>query len=121
MLRFLLDEHLRGPLWLGIVRHNLQGGLPIDAVCVGDSADLPLGSDDALILLWAAREGRILLTEDAHTMPAYLAQHLHAGHHSPGIFMLRTGCSIGLLVSHLELVAHAGEHSDYEDTITYAP
>jgi hypothetical protein len=121
MLRFLLDEHLRGPLWLAIMRHNAQGGLPIDAARVGDAPDLPLGSDDALILLWAEREGRILLTEDVHTMPIHLANHLHAGHHSPGIFVISGGYSIKEIVGFLELVAHAGDPNEYRDTITYVP
>jgi hypothetical protein len=121
MLRFLLDEHLRGPLWLAILRHNSRGGLPIDSARVGDTPDLPLGSDDATILSWAERERRILLTEDVHTMPAHLARHLASGHHSPGVFVVSTGCSIKEIVSNLELVAHAGESSDYEDTIVYVP
>src|SRR5947209_2535283 len=121
MLLFLLDEHLRGPLWLAILRHNAQGGLPIDAVRVGDPSDPPLGSDDPTILLWAEREGRILLTEDVHTMPGHLAGHLQAGHHSPGVFVVSVGCSIGQLVSWLEFIAHAGEPADYADTITYVP
>jgi hypothetical protein len=94
MLRFLPDEHLRGPLWLAILRHNQLGGLSIDAVRVGDPPDLPLGSSDAAILAWAEREGRILLTKDVHTMPGYLAQHLRSGHHSPGLFVIGGGCSI---------------------------
>ena len=121
MLRFLLDEHLRGPLWQAIVRHNAQGGLPIDAARVGDAADLPLGSDDATILHWAQREDRILLTEDVHTMPGHLARHLQSGGHSPGVFVISTGFSMKKLVSHLELVAYAGEAHDYEDTIVYVP
>ncbi len=121
MLRFLLDEHLRGPLWLAILRHNAQSGLPIDAARVGDPPGLPLGSDDDAILLWAEREGRILLTEDVHTMPSHLAQHMRSGHHSPGVFVMRIGCSIKEIVGHLELVAHAGESGDYKDTIVYVP
>jgi hypothetical protein len=122
VLRFLLDEHLRGPLWLAILRHNRRAGsLPIDAVRVGDAPDLPLGSDDPAILLWAEREDRILLTEDIHTMPGHLAQHLNGGQRSPGVFMVSSGCSIGQLVSHLELVAHAGEPADYENPVTYVP
>lgn len=121
MLRFLLDEHLRGPLWRAIVRHNARGGLLIDAVCVGDSPDLPLGSPDKAILLWSEREDRILVTEDVHTMAFYLAEHRQAGHHSPGVFMVGAGSSIKELVGHLELVAHAGNSSDYADTIVYVP
>jgi hypothetical protein len=121
MLRFLLDEHLRGPLWLAVVRHNARGGLALDVARVGDPPDLPLGSDDPAILLWTEREGRILLTEDVHTMPGHLARHLQAGHHSPGVFIVSDGCSIGELVSHLELVAQAGEAADYADAVTYVP
>ena len=121
MLRFLLDEHLRGPLWLAIIRHKAQGGLPIDATRVGDAPDLPLGSDDATILLWAEREGRILLSEDVHTMPGHLTRHLQSGLHSPGVFVISAGFSIKEIVTYLELVAHAGEASDYKDTIVYVP
>jgi hypothetical protein len=121
VLRFLLDEHLRGPLWSAILRHNAQGALPIDSVRVGDPPELPLGSDDATILLWAEREGRILLTEDVHTMPGHLLAHLQAGHHSPGVFVISLGCSIGQLLIALELVAHAGDAADYGDTVTYVP
>src|SRR5947209_19270267 len=100
MLKFLLDEHLRGTLWLAIIRHNAQGRMPIDVVRVGDPQDLPLSSSDPIILLWAEREDRILLTEDIHTMPGHLAQHLQAGRHSPGIFVISKGRSRGQLVSH---------------------
>jgi Domain of unknown function (DUF5615) len=120
MLRFLLDEHLRGPLWSAILRHNIQG-LPIDATRVGDPPDLPLGTDDPSILVWAEREGRILVTEDVHTMPSHLTAHLQSGHHSLGAFIVSAGYSIKKIVDALELVAHAGNPSDYEDTITYVP
>ncbi len=56
-LRFLLDEHLRGPLWHAIQRHNLSSSDSLDVVRVGDPADLPLGSDDPTILAWAERFG----------------------------------------------------------------
>jgi hypothetical protein len=120
-LRFLLDEHLGGPLWHAIQRHNLRGGLLLDVLRVGDPADLPLGSDDPAILLWAERDDRILITEDVHTMPGHLAAHLQAGHHSPGVFVIALGCSLAQLVGHLELVAHAGQPADYENQITYIP
>jgi predicted nuclease of predicted toxin-antitoxin system len=121
MLRFLLDEHLRGPLWSAIQRHNLQGGLPIDAVRVGDPPDLPLSSDDMQILEWAEREDRIVITEDKHTMPAHLTARLRVGHQSPGILMIRGGCSLSQLVRILELVAHAGQPADYKNGVTYVP
>lgn len=120
-LRFLLDENLRGPLWSALMRHTLTGGMPVDAVRVGDASDLPLGSDDAVVLAWAEREGRILVTEDKHTMAKHLAVHLQAGRDSPGVFMVRPGFSISQLVVFLELAAHAGEPGEFENVITFIP
>src|SRR5262249_7068347 len=96
-LRFLLDEHLRGPLWRAIPRHIALGGLTLDVVRVGDPPDLPLGSDDPDILLWAERQERILITEDVHTMPGFLAKHLQAGHRSPGVFVIDLSGSLAPL------------------------
>jgi hypothetical protein len=121
VLRFLLDEHLRGPLWSAVVRHNALGGLPVDAVRVGDAPDLPLGADDPTILLWAEREDRNLLTQDVSTMPSHLTLHLQSGHHSPGVFIVKRRCSIKDLVNCLELVAHAGDATDFANTITNVP
>jgi len=45
-LRYLLDENQRGVLWHVIQRHNARGIDPIDTVRVGDTPDLPLGTDD---------------------------------------------------------------------------
>ena len=85
-LRYLLDEHLRGPLWRAVQWHNRRGLWPIDVARVGDPADLPLGSLDPEILLWAEREGRIVVSHDRETLPTHLADHLNAGHRSPGTF-----------------------------------
>jgi hypothetical protein len=92
-LGYPLDEHLRGVLWRAIQRHNAQGVNVLDVVRVGDPADLPLGSADPALLLWAEQHGRILISRDERTLPAHLATHLQAGHHSPGIFILRRRCS----------------------------
>jgi hypothetical protein len=42
-LRYVLDTHLRGPLWRAIQWHNSAGINPLDVVRVGDPSDLPLG------------------------------------------------------------------------------
>jgi hypothetical protein len=78
-LRFVLDEHLRGPLWRAVQRHNTRAEDPIDVVRVGDPPDLPLATDDRTLLAWAEREGRILVTCDKHTVPAHLAAHIAGG------------------------------------------
>jgi hypothetical protein len=120
-LRYLLDEHLRGPLWQAIHRHNASGRLPLDAERVGDPADLPLGSDDPTILLWAERAGRIVLSLDKTTMPGHLAEHLRAGHHCPGLFILDATSDTATLLDYLELAAHAGDPAAYHDQIWFVP
>ena len=120
-LALLLDEHLRGPLWTVVQRHNLTSELQLDVVRVGDVADLPLGISDADILSWAETENRILITEDRRTMAKHLDNHLKSDHHSPGIFVVRAGFLWAEVLEILVLVAHAGEPADYVDVVTFLP
>jgi hypothetical protein len=120
-MSYVLDEHLRGPLWRAIQQHNAAGAYPIDVVRVGDPPDLPLGSVDPDILLWAEREGRVLVTRDQGTMPTHLANHLQAGHHSPGIFLLRRNWTPRAVVDHLTLAAYAGDPGAMQDRIDFIP
>src|SRR5438132_10153532 len=106
-LRYVLDEHLRGPLWRAIQWHNSRGQYPLDAVRVGDPTDLPLGAEDPDILLWCEREQRILVTHDPDTMPAHFRGHLNAGHHAPGVFMIRPRATLPQIVSFLVDAAYA--------------
>ena len=120
-LRFVLDEHLRGPLWTAIQHHNVKGVDPLDVVCVGDPPDLPLGSSDPDILNWAALNNRILVSMDYKTMPGYLAAHLGAGAHSPGVILLRQRVSFALLLHSLANTAHTGDPADYLDQVRFIP
>src|SRR5262245_50332571 len=105
-LTFLLDEHLRGSaLWHAIRQHNAVGVDAIDMVRVGDPPDLPLGTLDPDILLWMEQHGRLLVSLDKRTLPAALAAHLQAGHHCPGIFLIRPGATVPAVLS--SLIVHA--------------
>lgn len=121
-LRFLLDENLRGGvLWQAIRRHNAANIDPIDVVRVGDPPDLPCGSLDPDVLAWAEREGRILVTLDRQTIAAHLTAHLHAGRHSPGVFLIRGGPPVSQVVAFLILAAHASDAADWRDQVSYVP
>lgn len=120
-LSFVLDEHLRGPLWQAILRHNLRGAEQLDVMRVGDTSELPLEIGDPEILLWAQRESRILVTEDRHTMAIHLREHLASGHRSPGVLIIRPNQRMRALVECLVLIAHAGDPSNFADAITYIP
>lgn len=121
-LRFVLDEQLRGqPLWYALQRHNAVGINVIDVVRVGDPSDLPLGSLDPDILIWAQRHDRILISVDYSTLPTHLADHLAGGNHSPGVLMIRRHSTLPRTITALELAAHAGDPADYQDTIIHIP
>ena len=120
-LRYLLDENARGVLWHAIVRHNATSAGTLDVVCVGDLDDLPLASSDPDILRWADREGRILVTFDYHTMPAYLIDLLRAGGHLPGMFLIRRRSRIRDVVAWLALAAQSGDDDEWRDQVLYIP
>ena len=120
-LRFVLDEHLRGALWHALQRHNATGVDVVDVARVGDPADLPLGTLDPNLLLWAEREGRVVVSRDWNTMPSHLFDHLRTGRHSPGVILLRAGHSMTEMVSSLVLAAHAGNATDFQDQVRALP
>lgn len=120
--RFLLDEHLRGPLHDAIRSHNsVPDADPLLADRVGDFADLPLGSDDPSILRWAEREGWILVTGDRRTMATHLRDHLARGGHSPGVFLLPSVFSIAEVIEALILAAYVADPSEWVDRVAYLP
>ena len=118
-LRYLLDEQLRGQLWQAIRWHN-RASLPLDVLRVGDPPDLPRvpGPD---ILVWAEREGRILISADRRTLLGHLAAHQNAGHHSPGLFLLRPLAPLPQVVDFLVAAAYASERASGRTAGAYIP
>jgi len=120
-IRFLIDEHLRGQLWNALAWHNQRGAYPVDVVRVGDPTDLPQGSTDPDILIWAEREGRILVSADRRTLLRHLADHLTAGCHLPGLFLLRPLSPLPQIVDFLVAAAYASDASEWADVWRYVP
>ncbi len=120
-LRYVLDEQLRGAVWSALQHHNAAGSYVVDVVRVGDPPDLPLGVSDPDLLLWAEREGRVLVTTDRHTMPGHLAAHLRQGHHSPGVLILRPALTLTRVVSTLVMAAHVLDAADVGDQALFIP
>lgn len=120
-LSFVLDEHLRGPLWRAVRRHNAMSGYPIDMERVGDPPDLPRGSQDPDILAWAEANDRLIVTFDAETMPGHFKEFLAGGRRSPGVLIVRSGYRLHEIVEWLVIAAYAGAASDFEDQVTWFP
>ena len=81
MLRFLADENFPGPVLAGPYRRQPD----LDIV---RAIDVGLGNtDDRIILDWAAKEGRVIVTRDTATM---VGQRLRS--RSPGATYARRVC-----------------------------
>lgn len=120
-LHHVLDEHLRGPLWRTIQWHNSSGVYPLDITRVGDLAELPLGADDPAVLQRAEREQRVLVSHDLDMMAMHLADHLGAGRHSPGVFMIRHLSTLPQILSFLRDAAYASEPAEWRDRLQFIP
>jgi hypothetical protein len=121
LVRYLLDENLRGILWGAILQHNRRGLDRIDCVRVGDPEDLPRGSTDPAILGWAARENRVIVSLDKRTMPPHAKAHMEAGGHLPGVLLVRPHSSAKAVVRYLSIVAHATELEEWVGRIEFIP
>jgi hypothetical protein len=119
MIRYLLDEHLRGPLWTAIVTQNAQSSFPIEVTRVGDPSDLPLSTLDPDILIWTEVHQRILISRDGSTLPIHLNDHLAVGRHCPGIFLIRRRCTIPAVLDFMALAAYASTAEDWTDHVEY--
>ena len=83
--------------------------------------DESIDQRNARTVKWITREGRILVSFDRSTLPNFLSDHLQAGHHSPGIFLIRRGATLREVVDFLLLATSASEPWEWEDRCQFIP
>jgi hypothetical protein len=120
-LRFLLDEQMRGPWWQAVQHHNAAAMDVLAVLCVADPPAPPLGTPDPHLLLWAEHQGRVFVSGDHKTVPGHFVAQLQAGHHSPGVLLLRGVCTIKQQINSLLLNDQAADPQDLIDPIEYIP
>lgn len=76
---------------------------------------------DPLLLEWAAAEGRIVLTHDVNTIPAFAYDRVRAGLVMPGIFLVSSSMPIGQAIDELTLAIEGSSQEEWKDTVTYFP
>ena len=79
-LRFLADANLKPAIINGVRRVN-------EAIDFTDARILPPSMPDPEVLRLAANLGRVLVTHDARTMQAHMAQFVQSGD-SPGVVLI---------------------------------
>lgn len=114
-LTFAADENLDQRI-VTALRRQLTG---VDLIRVHDAG--LRGEEDPVILEWAASEGRILLTHDVQTMPAFAYERLNAGLSFPGVLAIHQKSPIGAVVADLELIALTVEPQELVEQVWFLP
>lgn len=79
------------------------------------------GAEDPELLAWAAKEGRILLTHDAATIPGYAYARIEAGTAMPGVIEVPSDLPIGQAIEELVLLMEAGRPEEFDARVIYLP
>ena len=116
-ISYLLDENIDPDFLKGLHRRAPD----IVVWHIGGPGVPPLGTLDPDILRWIEAEDFILVTNNRHSMPGHLRDHLAAGRHIPGIFILNDDMSIGQTIDELILIEGTAIPEEYTDQIRHLP
>jgi len=115
MLRFATDENFKSAILRGILRRKPN----LDIVRV---QDVGLSEeDDDVILEWAAKEDRVLLTHDVSTITDFAYQRVRAGKSMPGVFEVGRSVSIRTAIEDILLIAETSLEGEWEGQVRYLP
>jgi hypothetical protein len=115
VIRFLADENFNNQ----IVRGTLRQSSGIDIVRVQDMG--LSGADDPAVLVWAAQEGRVVLTHDVATMVTFAYQRIQAGLFMPGLFEVSRRVPVGLAIEEIILIAECSLEGEWEEQVRFLP
>jgi hypothetical protein len=113
--RFLTDEDFDNR-----IRRGLLARYPsLDLLRAQDVGLTDL--EDVLVLEWAAREQRIVLTHDASTMEPAAWARIEAGLPMPGIMIIGQSVAIGVAVENLVLIVESSDPEEWTERVTHLP
>ena len=115
MLRLLSDEDFNGHILRGVLRL-------LPALDLVRAIDMGLSSmRDPSVLEFAATDGRVLITHDAATMPAFAYERVNAGTGMPGIIVSPQSLGIGEAIRDIALLAELSDDDEWENQVIYLP
>jgi predicted nuclease of predicted toxin-antitoxin system len=115
VIALLADENLNGAIVEGL-RYQRPS---LDLVRVQDVG--LSGAGDPMILEWAAREGRVLLTHDVRTMPDFVWERVARGLPLAGVVVIRDDLSVGHVIDDLFLMLDCTSDDEWPNTVWHLP
>jgi len=115
MLRIAVDENFNNNIVRGLIRRNPN----IDIIRIQDVG--LSGADDPIVLEWAAKQERILLTHDASTITLYAYERIKSGQRMPGVFEVSTSAPIGPIIEDILLLVDLSFENEWEGKIIFLP
>lgn len=115
MLKLAADENFNNKIIRGILRRKPD----IDIVRIQDAG--LAGARDPIILEWAAKEDRVLLTHDVSTITGYAYERIESGLHMPGVFEVSRNIPIGTAIEDILLLIECSQEGEWNGQIRYLP
>lgn len=114
-MKFLVDENFDNR----IIRGLLLRQPTLDFARVQDLEIV--GADDPIVLDWADRAGRILLTHDERTIPYYAYARMAAGQSIAGVIVASDSLSIRTVIEDILLIVACSTELDWHNQVQRLP
>lgn len=115
MVRLLADENFNNAIVRGLRLRNPN----LDLVRVQDVG--LSGTADPVLLDWAAKQNRVLLTHDKSTIPHFAYARVKAGQPMVGVCEVSRKVPIGQAIEDLLLIAECSNAEEWVGQILYLP
>jgi hypothetical protein len=114
-VKFLTDENFEGAIFRGLLRRKPD----LDIVRVQDVGLAEV--EDPIILDWADREGRILLTHDRKTMPGFAYQRMAEGETIAGLIIMKPTIPVGAAIEDILLIEASSTENEWVNMVQDLP
>ncbi len=115
MIPIASDENFNNAILRALFRRRPS----LDFVRVQDAG--LRGAADPIILEWAAKEGRVLLTHDVTTMTLHAYDRVREGLPMPGVFEVLRSAPASRVLDDLLLIAECSIPGEWEGQVRYVP
>ncbi len=110
-----MDASVGGRITRGLLRHQPE----LDLVRVQERGLRT--AEDPAILEHAARDGRVVVTQDRNTMIADAFTRIRLGQRMPGLLVVRQGMPIGVAIEAILLLAIGSDEGEWESQVVHLP